>query len=801
MKDRTPERGEVRASGPDEPDSREDDQPPVAGEPERERLIEAVHVREHFLEGILGTLEPFATVDRDWRVTFVNRAATEFIGRPSSELVGRDVRELRRFGATERSAALLERAMTERVAVEVDIVDPTRQRQYLAAVQPIDGDGLAIYLRDVTEQVRVHEALLESEERFRTLADQSPFLIWVTGPGGDIEFVNRPYREFFGLTEDDVRRQGWQPLVHPSDAEAYVEEFMTAVRERWAFAAEARVRDARGEWRWVDSHAVPRLSASGEFLGMVGSSPDVTGRHCMEEALRGSEEMLRTVLDNSRDGINMLDLRTGRYVFMNDAQVALTGFTAEEINGLSAQEAYERVHPDDRRVSVEHQRRVATGEDIDEPVEYRWKVKSGEYRWFSDRRKSVRDAEGRPIALVGTSRDITRRKSAEAVRERQHLVLSGIATILQAALTASGEEQLGDTCLRVVEQLTESAFGFVGRMDEDGVLRDVALSDSGPHAVAVWGRRGDRRSLRASQTCGLLERVVATGEPLLTNSPADQPEAVALPPGHPPLTALLCVPLGNGDHVSGVVAVANREGGYSDDQLAVLLGVAPVIREAFDRRRAEEDLRTNELHAAAQRERNRLARDLHDSVTQALFAATMKSEALTLNAGLPTQAEDTVEEVRRLTRGALAQMRTLLLELRGDPLEKVPLRQLLRHLVEATESRTSTEVRLTIRGQSPPPELHTPVYRIVQEALNNIVRHAGAAGAWVLLDLHDTVVRLEVGDDGVGFDPDRVDAGHLGLRSMRERAVEAGGTLQLHTAQGEGTRVLAEWRVGPPDES
>ncbi|NLE21706.1 MAG: sensor histidine kinase [Actinobacteria bacterium] len=291
------------------------------------------------------------------------------------------------------------------------------------------------------------------------------------------------------------------------------------------------------------------------------------------------------------------------------------------------------------------------------------------------------------------------------------------------------------------------------------------------------------------------------GRVALTNSPAEQPEAAALPPGHPPLTSLLCVPLGNGGGVTGVVAVANREGGYSEEQLGVLLGVAPVISEAFDRRRAEEDLRANELHAAAQRERNRLARDLHDSVTQALFAATMKSEALTLASSLPPETEDTVEEVRRLTRGALAQMRTLLLELRGDPLEKVPLRQLLRHLVEATESRTSTDVKLTIRGQvSPPPELHTPVYRIVQEALNNIVRHAAADGAWIVLELEDAVVRLEMGDDGVGFDADGVDAGCFGLRSMRERAVEAGGTLRVVAAPGRGTRVLAEWRVRPPEE-
>jgi len=101
-------------------------------------------------------------------------------------------------------------------------------------------------------------------------------------------------------------------------------------------------------------------------------------------------------------------LKTGKYVYMNPAQVKLTGFTAEEINNISAKEAYERTYPDDREITVNQQKKVATGEaDESEPVEYRWKVKSGEYRWFSDNRKLIRDENGHPIAIFGVSRDIT----------------------------------------------------------------------------------------------------------------------------------------------------------------------------------------------------------------------------------------------------------------------------------------------------------------------------------------------------------------------------------------------------------
>ncbi len=139
-------------------------------------------------------------------------------------------------------------------------------------------------------------------------------------------------------------------------------------------------------------------------------------------AVRAREALLRQVLEHSRDAVNMLDLATGRYVYLSPAQVALTGFTEAELRAMPAAEALERVHPDDRHVSDEQQRAVAEGREGDLSVEYRWRVKGGEYRWFSDRRRLVRDAAGRAVALVGVSRDVTEeRAAAEALRRREAL--------------------------------------------------------------------------------------------------------------------------------------------------------------------------------------------------------------------------------------------------------------------------------------------------------------------------------------------------------------------------------------------
>ena len=217
------------------------------------------------------------------------------------------------------------------------------------------------------------------------------------------------------------------------------------------------------------------------------------------------------------------------------------------------------------------------------------------------------------------------------------------------------------------------------------------------------------------------------------------------------------------------------------DDFSFALEAAEIARE---RAAADEALRS---------ERTRLARDLHDSITQALFAAALKAEALTADEAIPPGSAEAAEQLRRLTRGALAQMRTLLLELRAQALEEVPIEQLLRNVAEATEGRADIAVAVTVRGEGPPPpELHTVIYRVTQEALNNVVRHSGAKSAAVELVSEPGRVRLLVHDDGCGFEPGPVSAAHFGLRSMRERAAEVGAELRLVSAPGEGTLVMLD---------
>lgn len=221
-----------------------------------------------------------------------------------------------------------------------------------------------------------------------------------------------------------------------------------------------------------------------------------------------------------------------------------------------------------------------------------------------------------------------------------------------------------------------------------------------------------------------------------------------------------------------------------------------LVAEMEQRQRAEEALARKAADEAVIAERTRLARDLHDAVTQTLFSASLTAEVLPdLWAMYPAEAQKSTEELRQLTRGALAEMRTLLLELRPSALTEARLEDLLRQLTEAIVGRARLPVEFTVEGQRQlPVEVKITFYRIAQEAMNNVVKYARAGKVRLDLRLQSDSVRLVISDDGVGFDPHTVKPTHLGLKIMRERAEAIQARLGIHSEAGHGTIITAIWR-------
>ncbi len=218
-------------------------------------------------------------------------------------------------------------------------------------------------------------------------------------------------------------------------------------------------------------------------------------------------------------------------------------------------------------------------------------------------------------------------------------------------------------------------------------------------------------------------------------------------------------------------------------------------QEIEQRVRVEETLAQKAAEEAVAGERNRLARDLHDAVTQTLFSASLLAEVLPelfrINHEEGTRR---LEELRQLTRGALAEMRTLLVELRPNALTDIPFPDLLRQLAEATIGRARLPVELRVDGtEALPPDVQVALYRIVQEALNNAVKYARASQVTINLRMGAGSARISIIDNGVGFVPEDVPANHFGLRIMRERAEAIGARVSVYSEPGQGTQISVGW--------
>jgi len=269
---------------------------------------EALRESQHFIHSVLYNLFAFVGVMTvDGTLTDANRSSLEAAGIPASEVIGKKFWDCYWWSYSPEIQAQLRDACVRAAGGEVVRYDvPVRMagdtRVWIDfQLSPLrDTKGRITHLipsaLEITVRHAAEEALRESEERFRIMADGLPLMIWVHDAQGDLQFVNRAYCEFFGLAPQHVAGPNWHPLVHPEDLAAYESEFSASVRERRPFHAVVRVRRFDGEWRCIESHARPRFSASGEFLGMVGSSPDITERKAAEqELLRYREDLERAV--------------------------------------------------------------------------------------------------------------------------------------------------------------------------------------------------------------------------------------------------------------------------------------------------------------------------------------------------------------------------------------------------------------------------------------------------------------------------------------------------------------------------
>jgi nitrate/nitrite-specific signal transduction histidine kinase len=256
---------------------------------------------------------------------------------------------------------------------------------------------------------------------------------------------------------------------------------------------------------------------------------------------------------------------------------------------------------------------------------------------------------------------------------------------------------------------------------------------------------------------------------------------------------LVYIPLSIKGRKLGFFVLGKHEPGrLSPEELSLMSSIGKQVGVAMENARLYEQAEV----VAVTAERSRLARELHDAVTQTLFSANLIADVIPrIWRRDPEQGLRSLEELRQLTRGALAEMRTLLLEMRPESLERADIKSLLTQLADAFVGRVRVPVSLAIEGDCElTHEVKVVFYRVAQEALNNVAKHSGARQVELSLECQPGQMNLTVRDDGLGFELGSIPPHHMGISIMRERASSIGATLQVESQVGKSTAVKLEWR-------
>jgi len=400
-------------------------------------------------------------------------------------------------------------------------------------------------------------------------------------------------------------------------------------------------------------------------------------------------------------------------------------------------------------------------------------------------------------------RDVSPRVQAETLlrqqvetHTREQLALLEISQTLASALVLQPGLILDQ--LRVIIEYTQAVLFAVEEMDL------VTLAVRGPQ----WLEEGMPHRIHLDELATLSALLNGSQPQRIADVWRDEPAARLLRSLFKDQAGVLLaeakawmwVPLAvKGRIMGGIGVVHTQPGCFTDHQADLALTVANQAAITMVNAQLYEQAQS----LAALQERQRLAQNLHDAVNQSLFSASLIAEVLPrLWERTPEEARESLEDLRRLTRGAMAEMRGLLAELRPLVLTDTDLSDLLRQLADAFTGRTNIPVTVTVKGQgSLPAEVQVALYRLCQEGLNNVAKHAKASQVTIQLQYKDNSVTLQIGDDGSGFDPAHIPSGHYGLSIMHERTKAIGADLSIISRPGEGANITIHWPKGLEQEA
>jgi PAS domain S-box-containing protein len=773
---------------------------------EREKAEEELRGSWSQLDAIVrGIADGVTAQDPTGRVVYANEVAARMVGYASARaFLEAPLQEvMQRFEVFDESGGPFpleelpgRRALQgEEGAEEVlcfRVVATGEERWSVVRAMPVFDEegqiGMAVNIfHDVTEIKQAEEEVRRSEERLRSLFQHGSDIITVVDAEGTIRYASPAVERVLGYEPAEMIGESALEFVHPDDLEEAMGLFAEVSSGPGVQPlVEFRVPHKDGSWRYLE-HTVNNLLDDPSVGGIVVNQRDVTERKRAQE----TRLQLAAIVDSSDDAIigKTLD---GIITSWNEGAERIYGYTANEAVGHPISMLVPPERPEEIPTILESIRR---GEKVDHFETVRV-TKDGRRLNISLSVSPIRNEPGDIVGASTIARDITERVQAYELlerrveeRTRELSTLLGVSQDVASTLELKPLLGLILDQLRTVVYYTDSSL----LVFEEEDLVTVGYRGPVPQEQIIGTRFPPGRGRMMLEGPGhMMEPIV------IDDVRSDAPLARAyrqmvgeerLRRGFRHIRSWLGVPLILKGQPIGLLAISHDEPGhYTEWHVELARTIANQAAIAIENARLYEQAQS----AAALEERQRLARELHDSVSQALYGITLGSDAaLTLLERDPTRVAGPLEYVRSLAEAGLAEMRALIFELMPESLENEGLVAALEKQAAALRARHGIEVHTALCDEPDGPLwVKDALYRIAQEALHNTTKHARAENVGLLLEQETEGIMLEVRDDGIGFDPSGSFPGHLGLESMRERAERLGGTLEVESRPGNGTRIL-----------
>jgi PAS domain S-box-containing protein len=662
----------------------------------------------------------------------------------------------------------------------------------------------------------IEQSLRHSEAKYRSLVEQIPAITYVISlaAGVNLLYVSPQIGTLLGFSPEEWLSEGWEPWerqVHPDDRERVRAEIAQSFKSGEQFSAEYRMLAKSGRVVWFRDEARVVYDKEGESLFMQGLALDITEKKQAEEALKETTNTLQAIIHAAPLAILAMDC---------DLKIRLWNPESEHMFGWKESAVLGGFPPffqADQLTEAHARLQRQLAGTVESGLELRRVRQDGTFIDTSLWTANLRNPEGEITGLVGILADTTARKRMEETLRQVSRALKAITECHQALIRVSHEKELLNEVCRIIVEVGGYRMAWVGFAENDAsrTVRPAAQTgfDEGyvEQLNVTWADNERGRGPAGS--------AIRLGKPSVVRDTMRDPdfapwrEAARKRNFH----SVLGLPL-TGLTPSGALTIyASAPNAFDDEEINLLLGLANdlaygimALRVRTQQRRAEEALKESErelrlltaqLLGIQEKERRRVARELHDELGQAL--TVLKIQLVAIEEQLaPDQRllQANCEQMLAYIDTVIENVRRLSWDLSPSSLEDLGLSSALGYLVDETcrNHNMACVLEMDEIDHLFSPEIQINIYRIFQESLTNVVKHAGAGRVSVHVKRKDGSVSFMIRDNGGGFNvkqamSGKTDKRSLGLTAMNERARMARGSLQITSRRGRGTTVA--WSI------